>query len=102
MVTLRFIGNGSIMQSTLFETCVNSCKKVEKLELEDLKLDLDTLGKISSLFDNANNKKFVNRVKHIILNNIEFEGNSEIKKDFIVSKFIQVLCKFPNIEILDF
>ena len=46
LITIGFNGKESIMSSTLFQSCVFKCKKVEKLYIEEITLDLETVNVI--------------------------------------------------------
>lgn len=50
MVSLRFIGHQSITDSTLFTHCILNCKKVERISLEEMHINLDFANKLSDLF----------------------------------------------------
>lgn len=62
MVSLKFSKKETILNSTLFDYCINSCKKVEKLEFNDIELDLPTVNKMIALLDNPVNMRFLTRV----------------------------------------
>lgn len=101
MVSLRFLGSDCVSKSNLFSNCVLSCRKVNKLEIQETKINLDYVKVIEQCFNNENSARFLGRVKHFILTDIEFTGDNDMQRDFAVNKFCQNLAKFTNLEILE-
>lgn len=51
MVTLRFVDKASILATPLFTNCVHNCRKVEKLQFDDVKMDNETADKILKTYE---------------------------------------------------
>jgi hypothetical protein len=54
-----------------------NCKKVEKLEIEELQIDLALVNRMCKVFEEENSLKFLKRLKYLSLSNIKFVGDSE-------------------------
>ena len=102
MVSLRFTGHKPITDSSLFSHCVLNCRKVEKLEIEETKIDMLFVNKIHKSFEDPISKRFLDRVKTLILNNITFGGNNELERNVSLGKFCQALIRFTSLETLEF
>ena len=81
MVSLAFKGHDCLTESTLFQHCITSCKKVERLLIDSVDVDLAYVNILhSSLLQNKGGgvEKFLSRVKHLTLSKINFlEGQTE-------------------------
>jgi hypothetical protein len=44
---------------------------------------------------------FRQRLRELQLRNIQFSGDTEVKRNFSIQKFVQTIGSFPNIEKLD-
>ena len=81
MVSLAFKGHDCLTESTLFQHCVTSCKKVERLLIDSVDVDLAYINILhSSLLQNKELgvEKFLSRVKYLTLSKINFlEGQTE-------------------------
>jgi hypothetical protein len=81
MVSLAFKGHDCLTESTLFQHCITSCKKVERLLIDSVDIDLAYVNILhSTLLKNKELgvEKFLSRVKHLTLSKITFlEGQTE-------------------------
>ena len=87
MVSLRFTGHKPITDSSLFSHCVLNCRKVEKLEIEEATIDMVFVNRIHKSFEDPISKRFLDRVKTLILSNITFGGNNELERNVSLGKF---------------
>ena len=92
MVSLIFKGCDSVLsEQSAFQRCIASCKKVDKLTIDNVDITLEYVNLLHSNL--MNQEKFTSRVKHLQLKNLKFtEGSNELQKDFMIGKFCQVLC----------
>ena len=81
MVSLAFKGHDCLTESTLFQHCVASCKKVERLLIDSVDVDLAYVNILhSSLLQSKGGgvEKFLSRVKHLTISKINFlDGQTE-------------------------
>eukprot|EP00347_Sterkiella_histriomuscorum_P020245 403338537 len=101
MITLTFIGNQCVTESTLFSQCVSTCRKVETLKFEEAKVNLAYCGVLEKALSNPATHKFLSRVKTLTIKNITFEGDNELQTNLAVGKFCQSFIKFTNLDTLE-
>lgn len=105
MVSLGFKGKKSITESPLFERCVQTCRKVEKLQFIDFQdVDLPFMNIFHSVLTDPVNEHFLGRVHHLTLVNIQFneDNQTEMQRCFAIGKFCQALAYFSRIDTLEF
>lgn len=103
MVSLAFKGIQCVTESSLFEFCVNHCRKIERLEIKEVEIDLNYVNKLHQVLGVENDKtiKFLGRVKHLSLNKVLFTGHPD-NIGFTIVKFCQVLRLFTALESIEF
>jgi len=103
MVSLAFKGNQCVTESSLFEFCVSHCRKIEKLEIKEVEIDLNYANKLHQVIGVENDKtiKFLGRVKHLSLNKVIFTGHPD-NIGFTIVKFCQALRLFTALESIEF
>lgn len=104
MVSLAFKGHDCMTQSTLFQHCVSACKKVERILIDSVDVDMTYANVLHSTLIQSKGgvDKFLSRVKHLSLSKINFlVGESEGHQDFAIGKFCQVLMQFTGLQSLE-
>lgn len=100
MVSLSFKGTQCVTESTLFQFCVSTCRKVERLEFKEVEMDLEYVNKLYEVLTTSNAFKFVSRVRHLTLSKVGFTGHPD-NIGFVIVKWCQVLRLFTALESIE-
>ncbi len=82
---------------------MTTCRKVERLEIKEVDIDLQYINKLHKILSEQNEKthKFISKVKHLSFSKIGFTGHPD-NIGFVIVKFCQALRLFTSLESIDF
>ena len=125
MVSARFIGYDIIVRGSLLESIVFRSRKLAKLEIQEVIIDLAYVSALEKVFminqkpaeSEAEESKitgevqvlankgvtshgeyFRNRLKELVLSNIQFVGETEVQRNLCIGKFFYIFNKFSSLE----
>ena len=108
LVSIRLLGSNVVTESNLFRKCIEKSRKVEKLHIEEAIIDSDyvnclekQLKSSESIFGTDAGKYFKQRVRELCLNNVQFVGETDIKRNYAVVRFVQVIGSFGCLQKLE-